>query len=1139
MSKIFKRNQIEKKNLFNLLYKIEDKLNIQTFYSFQHKIKIASRIDIIKKIENEILNFNTYLKYQKTGNFTPNKIKIINNEFNNLKEFFIDQNLDVDTYKLDINKLHNYGVENKNIMENILNFHHKIKNDKEYDAHERSLIMKINDDNNFFYTLNEITKKRLINLAENEFQMDYINSDNNLKNKKSDAIFSFEIFNNDNLTFLKINMEEMRKKKMEEKKNFYSKNEGDFFNYYVNENLKIDLKDFGIYTNVNEIINEIDKVCLIKALRIAGLDNIKYEQIKCFVKNGLINFSDIPKICELLKIQIKIKKPNQKNLNIFGKKFDEIYNIGLINKHYFLIQDTDYRYILEKHYNNKCLSNVIGISKIDKINSFQLIKFLFENKEKYLTKIPYDDLTKTFYYKKISDEITTLEYDKENCKLIENKEKNNQKIKYQNVFFDFETYTDENYKHVPYLCCIRWRNEQNIIQKKSFLGIDCGKQMLLYLNKSIKNNFIQLIAHNATYDYVFIARYLQQFSEIKRNNTMLSAQGKFFKKNYRIKCSYHLISCALNKFPKMFNLEEQVKEIIPYALYNEGFDFINNPMFKIDDVIHGKDKNGNRYVKEKDIVQFLNNIKKWNLEKDGYYNIIDYSQKYCEIDSEILMNGYEIFRSWILDLKYIKNNEYDDKEESNLNLDIDEIITAASLSHKFMIKNDVYDGIYELNGIPQRFIQKTIVGGRCMSKNNEQYHIKVINSNNEIKNKINNNKNYIETSKKIVDFDAVSLYPSSMMRLKGYLIGLPKIIKKENLYYEKLKKYDGYFVKVLIKNISKKLNFPLISLIDKKTGTRNFSNEIKNEYIYIDNIMLEDIIEFHEMKDNLDFEIIEGYYFDEGFNNKINKTIEYLFNKRLELKSKNNKSQEIYKLIMNSSYGKTIMKEQDSEIRYFYDDYDYNVFINRNYERIININYISESNIKRVEIVKNIYDHRNICHIGSQILSMSKRVMNEVICLCEDNNYEIYYQDTDSMHMYEDDIKKIEEKFYEKYNRHLIGQNMGQFHSDFEIDGVKNAYSNELIILGKKSYIDKLQGYDENNNLILNYHIRMKGIPNTTIDYEVLNQKFKNPINLYQSLFNGNKINFDLTENKQKSRFKNHKNISITTLIKFDRSLQF
>ena len=35
---------------------------------------------------------------------------------------------------------------------------------------------------------------------------------------------------------------------------------------------------------------------------------------------------------------------------------------------------------------------------------------------------------------------------------------------------------------------------------------------------------------------------------------------------------------------------------------------------------------------------------------------------------------------------------------------------------------------------------------------------------------------------------------------------------------------------------------------------------------------------------------------------------------------------------------------------------------------------------------------------------MSKRVMNEVMCLAEDNELGIKYQDTDSMHIEMDDI---------------------------------------------------------------------------------------------------------------------------------------
>ena len=35
---------------------------------------------------------------------------------------------------------------------------------------------------------------------------------------------------------------------------------------------------------------------------------------------------------------------------------------------------------------------------------------------------------------------------------------------------------------------------------------------------------------------------------------------------------------------------------------------------------------------------------------------------------------------------------------------------------------------------------------------------------------------------------------------------------------------------------------------------------------------------------------------------------------------------------------------------------------------------------------------------GVSLLSMSKRIMNEIMCLAEDLGIKIYYQDIDSMH---------------------------------------------------------------------------------------------------------------------------------------------
>ena len=60
------------------------------------------------------------------------------------------------------------------------------------------------------------------------------------------------------------------------------------------------------------------------------------------------------------------------------------------------------------------------------------------------------------------------------------------------------------------------------------------------------------------------------------------------------------------------------------------------------------------------------------------------------------------------------------------------------------------------------------------------------------------------------------------------------------------------------------------------------------------------------------------------------------------------------------------------------------------------------------------------------------------------------------MHMNDEEIKELSVKFTEKYNRTLIGKNMGQFHSDFTHKNKEcsNVVSIKSIFLGKKAYIE-------------------------------------------------------------------------------------
>ena len=80
---------------------------------------------------------------------------------------------------------------------------------------------------------------------------------------------------------------------------------------------------------------------------------------------------------------------------------------------------------------------------------------------------------------------------------------------------------------------------------------------------------------------------------------------------------------------------------------------------------------------------------------------------------------------------------------------------------------------------------------------------------------------------------------------------------------------------------------------------------------------------------------------------------------------------------------------------------------------------------------------------------MSKRIMNEVMTLSEDLGLSIWYQDTDSMHINYEEVAALAIAFKEKCNRELIGEDMSQFHIDFDLAGAcGEIYSTESYFQG-------------------------------------------------------------------------------------------
>jgi hypothetical protein len=245
------------------------------------------------------------------------------------------------------------------------------------------------------------------------------------------------------------------------------------------------------------------------------------------------------------------------------------------------------------------------------------------------------------------------------------------------------------------------------------------------------------------------------------------------------------------------------------------------------------------------------------------------------------------------------------------------------------------------------------------------------------------------------------------------------------------------------------------------------------------------------------------------------------------LKEQGNALQECIKLLMNAAYGKLIQKPivQTKKIVVNYlpkegEEFKDNIkkYMSQSIKRLISRHDIATFNRNTVGVPDNtvshalfiehkpLIEHSSPAHLGVSILSMSKRIMNEVMCLAEDLGMNMYYQDTDSIHIEQRCVNPLATFYKETYGRELIGNGLGQFHTDFELkdeDGKKikgiDIWATESIFLGKKCYMDRLVS----NKGHTGFHVRMKGIPSKLIT---------NPHQRFTNLFNGETEHFDLSE---------------------------
>ena len=867
---------------------------------------------------------------------------------------------------------------------------------------------------------------------------------------------------------------------------------------YLNES-DIDLTKYQIIRKDDdiEIINEN---CLIYALKQSGLDISITNSVKTHFKKGnYVAKKDLFKISSIINKGIKLyyfDKTDRRRIKNYNKdQFNEFVHIAIYKDHYFILDKTNFTTYASKHY--KEIKDIDNFESIDnkvkntftrntnvKCDSLTLIKNLFDQG---LFKKDAIELTQDNNFANLNNVNINLDN-------IENEQRPynfKHKKEASKAIFYADTETDTSNQHTPILLgVIKDQNNMSLNKVKYYSYDDKGlffKQFLSYIVKESKGkDKIIVYFHNLKYDYFASLKYfyLKEAPCIK-DNQIYSVKILHNKKTIELRDSYKLFNKALCKFQKALDLPKHLnkKEAIAYDYYKKENMNINE--MKVEEYA--------KFLKKEERPIFYQSLKDNFIDftYDGStFDPVAYYIHYLKYDCLVLAEGLRKFKKTIDQITENKLSIYD-------------YLTISSLTYSYMGLKGCFNDCYEITGNLRDFCSNAITGGRVQV--NEKYKKQVI-------------------EKKIADYDGVSLYPSAIRRLcneKGLVKGQAKQITTTNK--NELDRYDYYIVKVKITKINKFQQLPFVSYKDENNSLQYINKIDKPIEVYIDSITLNDYIEFQD----IEYEILDGVYWNQGYNKKMGDIIYQLFTARKKYKKEKKQAlQEILKLMMNSSYGKTIIKKTNS----MYDirkNEDVENYITSYFHLIKEVEQITE---KQTIIKKDCMDDSyNLCHIGVSVLSYSKRIMNEVFNVANDNNLPLYYTDTDSMHCNYDDVKILESKFREKYKKELTGKDLGQFHIDFDLDGAKDEiYATKSIFLGKKCYIDKLESKNENGKIINGLHYRLKGMSDDGLKATSKRKFNGNMFELFTHLID-NELKMPLNPKGYKPKF-SYKNNQVFTL---------
>ena len=738
-------------------------------------------------------------------------------------------------------------------------------------------------------------------------------------------------------------------------------------------------------------------------------------------------------------------------------------------------------------------------------------------------------------------------------------------------FADFEADVSDEF-HKPYLIVYKGykvtiQNDEmhySPLGSKSFWGPDCAINFLKSLSvqykdkdTSKKNPACRIYFYNLRYDFSFILEHLSDVHRVLKANRLYSATGKFsafgFQTYFDFWDALPLFQCSLKNATAAYLTAEQKKtikkELFPYKLYNAEF-FRRHPddYCYINEFLSGfSEEESLQVLAENRMQEFL------NPENKDRINYRQYAIFYCSQDVECLANIMINFANLLFGNRIEGING-----TPPFKLVLWKYRTASSIGYDYfqrtvLFKKEGKEYIPRFDwAVPKcalrALIQKTIRGGRVMTRDNHPHHF--VSPRSDVY---------------LVDYDGVSLYPSAMSLL-WICDGAPTFIKwkpydrdpimgysdtyygsneiMHQYYYENewdqewfvdhfcrpeddemTRPFRDAVIHLTSLQTCTRLHFPCLCIKDPKTKLNNYRNfEMIYDgtplvkYTTVDTwITLIDafnLIDFQNAMFTFDAAIV--WTGQRRFD--IRASIRDLFDFRLHNKS--HPIQQVAKLMMNSIFGKSILKVTDKEkklvdkIRYRRDKETkhwnkvdaWGEFFKANMYRINKFEDLG-SKVEAEIFKRDLSSSLNI--FGTDVLAMARRIIMRVMVLAEEMEREhpemspgLFYTDTDSMHIRNDLLEIVEQEYIRRYGTPIKGTDLTQFHIDFDTPknfkpGEKVVGARESYFIMKKVYCDELFG-DQGS---IGYHWRMKGVQNDLVKPEH-----------YKQIYEGKSVVFDLLD---------------------------